>query len=442
MVHDTLTLVGELSVWIALLMSAWAAVVSFGSVASGRGDFAASGRRAVYVASAALLLALAGLADALRSHDFAYAYVAAHSTADLPAALSLSALWAGRAGSLLVCAWIFSVFGAWRAASGGAARREERARLAGVVATVLLAATLVLAVVLNPYARTGWVAPDGAGLDPLLRHPLMALARPLLLGGYAAAAAGLAIGIAGIMGDVPRTSWSGGARTCALAAWTLLSAGLAATLRGAYLHAGAAGLWWAAPATTGAAAAWLATAGALHAMRRRGAARVAGVGEHVAHVGAALAAAALLAGAFVSPHALDLRTGQEARVADGLGHQWRFVSQGVSRYGASDHDVTAATVESWRDGATAGLLVARRLTYGGATDASARTDEVEPAVRPSPVADLRVVLDSAADDRAWLRVAFAPLAWLFWMGAILAVAGGVAALGFGPPTDGAPAEER
>ena len=68
-------LVGELSLWVALLMAAWAATVSFAGGALGRRDLVASGERAIYATFAMVVLASAGLWTAIFSHDFSIKYL-------------------------------------------------------------------------------------------------------------------------------------------------------------------------------------------------------------------------------------------------------------------------------------------------------------------------------------------------------------------------------
>ena len=50
-------LVGELSLWVALLMATWAATVSFAGGYQGRRDLVASGERGIYATLAMIVLA-------------------------------------------------------------------------------------------------------------------------------------------------------------------------------------------------------------------------------------------------------------------------------------------------------------------------------------------------------------------------------------------------
>src|SRR5262249_60931970 len=84
--HDEsrVILIVELTLWVALLMAAWATTVSFAGGALQRTDLIASGRRAIYATFVLVLLASAGLWTALLTRDFSLAYVAGHISANMP----------------------------------------------------------------------------------------------------------------------------------------------------------------------------------------------------------------------------------------------------------------------------------------------------------------------------------------------------------------------
>ncbi|MEA2762216.1 MAG: cytochrome c-type biosis protein CcmF, partial [Gemmatimonadaceae bacterium] len=89
-------LVGELSLWVALLMAAWAATVSFAGGQMRRGDLIESGERALYATLAMVVLASIGLWTALLTHDFSIKYVASFTSANLPKVYTITAFWGGQ----------------------------------------------------------------------------------------------------------------------------------------------------------------------------------------------------------------------------------------------------------------------------------------------------------------------------------------------------------
>lgn len=91
-------LVGELSLWIALLMCAWSATLSFAGGHLRRADLVASGERGLYAGFGFVALAAAGLWTALLTSDFSLRYVASFTSANLPVVYKISAFWVGRPG--------------------------------------------------------------------------------------------------------------------------------------------------------------------------------------------------------------------------------------------------------------------------------------------------------------------------------------------------------
>jgi cytochrome c-type biogenesis protein CcmF len=86
-------LVGELSLWIALLMGAWAVTLSFAGGWLRREDFIQSGERGLYATVGFVGLASLGLWTALLSSDFSLRYVASFTSANLPFVYKISAFW-------------------------------------------------------------------------------------------------------------------------------------------------------------------------------------------------------------------------------------------------------------------------------------------------------------------------------------------------------------
>src|SRR5205814_8879079 len=104
--------VGGLSLWIALLMAAWCATVSFAGGFGRRADLIRSGERASYSAFVFTLLAALGLWTALLTRDFSLSYVASQISANMPNVYVFTAFWSGQAGSMLFWALILSKYSA------------------------------------------------------------------------------------------------------------------------------------------------------------------------------------------------------------------------------------------------------------------------------------------------------------------------------------------
>lgn len=226
-------LVGELSLWVALLLATWAAIVSFAGGMQGRSDLIASGERGIHAALAMLLLASIGLWTALAAHDLSFVHVASFTAANLPLVYTLAAFWGGPSGALLLFALLLSVCAATVVVGDRRRNRQSLAYVTGTLAIVLAFAVAVLCLRANPYARLDWGALDGRGMNPLLQSAGMILHPPTLYAGLACTAVPFALAIAGLLTHRLDGEWLAAARRWVVAGWLLLTIGIVL------------GMWWA-----------------------------------------------------------------------------------------------------------------------------------------------------------------------------------------------------
>src|SRR5215210_6444810 len=154
-------LIGELSLWVALLMAAWGTTVGFAGGATRRADLVASAERAVYATFAFIVLASVGLVTALLTSDFSFSYVASYTSANLPTVYKLTAFWGGQSGSLLFWALILSLYSAIATFTNRARNRELMPYVVGTLSAVTLFFVMVVCFGSNPYERLDWIPPDG-----------------------------------------------------------------------------------------------------------------------------------------------------------------------------------------------------------------------------------------------------------------------------------------
>jgi len=150
-------LVGELSLWIALLMCAWSATLSFAGGRLRRTDLIHSGERGLYAGFGFVVLASAGLWTALLTSDFSVRYVASFTSANLPTIYKISAFWGGQAGSMLF--WCLILAG-YAALATWVNRRDNRALMPWVTGTNALVLLFFVATTVfasNPFERLDWV---------------------------------------------------------------------------------------------------------------------------------------------------------------------------------------------------------------------------------------------------------------------------------------------
>ena len=236
-------LIGELSLWVALLMAAWTATVSFSGGLRGRLDLVKSGERAMYATLVFTMLASAGILTALFTHDFSIKFVASHTSINLPKVYTLTAFWAGQSGSLLFWALIVAIYSSLAVFSNRRSNRAMMPWVTGTLGTVTLFFLMTLCFGANPYERLDWIPADGRGMNPQLQNPGMAIHPPMLYLGLLATAVPFAFAIGALVTRTFDTQWLGAVRRWALVSWFFLTIGIILGMWWAYVEVGWAGYW-------------------------------------------------------------------------------------------------------------------------------------------------------------------------------------------------------
>jgi cytochrome c-type biogenesis protein CcmF len=259
-------LVGELSLWVALLMAAWATTTSFVGGALHREDLIASGRRAVYATFAMVLLASIGLWTALLSRDFSFEYVAGHISANMPNVYVFTAFWSGQAGSLLFWALILSMYSAIAVFANRRSSPELVPFAAGTLGAIILFFLGTTCFKANPYARLDWIPIDGRGMNPQLQNPGMAIHPPNLYLGYVATAIPFAFAVAALVSRRLDAEWLAIVRRWSLLSWFFLTVGIVLGMWWAYVELGWGGYWAWDPVENASFLPWLTGTAFLHSI--------------------------------------------------------------------------------------------------------------------------------------------------------------------------------
>ena len=238
-----------------------------GSLAAwkGRRRLAESAQNALLGSFAATLVATAVLLGALARHDFSFQYVADHTSRELPLGYTLTAFWGGQEGSLLL--WLLVLSG-YSVAAVLTARRVGREVLAWVVPTLGLVGTffaLLLVFVASPFATQAAVA-DGAGLNPSLQNPYMAIHPPMLYLGYVGLTVPFAFAMGALLARRTDERWIVATRRWTLAAWAFLGIGQLLGAHWAYVEIGWGGFYAWDPVENAALMPWLAATAFLHSV--------------------------------------------------------------------------------------------------------------------------------------------------------------------------------
>jgi cytochrome c-type biogenesis protein CcmF len=226
------------------------------------------------------------LLAALLSKNFSFLYVVENHSRDvsnLAWLYSVSALWAGREGSLLFWAWLlsaFTAFMAWRRMSV-----TDAVSNLGIAVLDFVQAFFVVALFFetnNPfkatpadYLQAGQLAGDAVkmGMNPLLQHWAMILHPPALFVGYAGLTVPFAFALGALFAKDGSKRWVEIVDRVTVFSWLSLGIGIGLGAIWAYVVLGWGGYWAWDPVENASLLPWLTGVGLLHSFtvyRRRG----------------------------------------------------------------------------------------------------------------------------------------------------------------------------
>src|SRR6516165_2873208 len=214
--------IGRVCLLLALAVCVYGIGVSLYGARTRRVELAKYGRRSVYALAGILTVAFAVLEIAFLRNDFAFNTVADTSSRTTPALYRAAAVWSSQEGSLLLWAWLLSL---WSSLALFLTRKRLRDITAYATAILLgLDAFFVFLMVAyaDPFATLRPVPAEGSGLDPLLRFPTMMIHPPMLYSGYTLCTIPLAFGMGALLARRLDADWIKATRRFALAAWLCL----------------------------------------------------------------------------------------------------------------------------------------------------------------------------------------------------------------------------
>jgi len=249
---------GEILIWISVLTSA-ISVISFLLSVHIRSKLSRVAEYSIFAYAIALTFAFFILLRYFTMRDFNVEYVWMHSDSNLPPLYTISAVWAGREGSLLIWAWYLALFNAFFIS------RSKKDSLTFVSAAISSFVVLFLCILLtefsNPFKRLPFTLPDGYGLNPLLRTVEMAIHPPTIFVGYAGMTIPFAIAVAGW---IYREDWIKRARNYLIFSWIFLSIGIFLGAWWAYKTLGWGGYWAWDPVENASLLPWLTASALIH----------------------------------------------------------------------------------------------------------------------------------------------------------------------------------
>ncbi|HEX4564422.1 MAG TPA: cytochrome c-type biogenesis CcmF C-terminal domain-containing protein [Solirubrobacteraceae bacterium] len=238
-----MAVLGRICLLLALVVCAYGVFASLYGVRRGRPEFSHSGRRAVYALAGILTVAMAVLEVAFLGNDFSFDTVAKTSSRTTPVLYRAAAVWSSQEGSLLLWAWLLSL---WSSLALFLLRRRMREVASYATAVLLGFGGFFVALMIfyaTPFSTTKPAPAEGAGLDPLLRFPTMMIHPPMLYSGYTLCTIPFAFAVGALLARRLDAEWIRATRRFAFAAWLFLGVGILLGARWSYAELGWGGYW-------------------------------------------------------------------------------------------------------------------------------------------------------------------------------------------------------
>ncbi len=255
--------IGQLALTLAFALSVVAAI-------SGLAGARLNGERARAVAASSsigmfvfIALAYGALTYAFVTSDFSVLDVAQNSHTAKPLIYKITGVWGNHEGSMLLWVLVLAIYSAIIAfAQRGGARLTSAAL--GVQGLLACAFLLFILFTSNPFLRLDPPPFEGAGLNPLLQDPGLAIHPPMLYAGYVGLSAAFAYAAAALITGEANAAWARAARPFMLLAWIALTAGITLGSWWAYYELGWGGFWFWDPVENAALMPWLIATALLH----------------------------------------------------------------------------------------------------------------------------------------------------------------------------------
>ncbi len=209
---------------------------------------------------------MVALMVAFVSRDFSLKYVAHYSSSTLPMFYTVAAVWAGQSGSLLLWAWLLTMFAAivvWQN------RHKNRDLLPYALGVILFTAFFFFGLMVyttNPFEPLPSPVIDGNGLNPMLQNVGMVMHPPTLYLGYVGFVVPFAFAIAALLTKQLDAQWIRTTRRWTLFSWLFLTLGNLFGAKWAYVELGWGGYWAWDPVENASLMPWLMGTAFLHSV--------------------------------------------------------------------------------------------------------------------------------------------------------------------------------
>ena len=268
--------IGQAAIFLSVLSGLWAIGFLCIGLRTRNQNAIRSGRNAVIATFILISIATGALIYGFVTDDFSMRYVVEVSSAAQPLLYKITALWGRMSGSLLFWLWLLTVAGAVVVWQNHRQNKETNDTLSDYalipIAVVqlffILLVTGLIEGVYNPLARfpNGQMAPDGAGMNPLLQTPSMAFHPPTLYIGWIALTVPFAFAVGALASGRVGSAWILRSRRWTLFSWIVLTIGITLGGNWAYRELGWGGYWAWDPVENASFMPWLLCTAYLHSV--------------------------------------------------------------------------------------------------------------------------------------------------------------------------------
>ncbi len=257
---------GHFALWLALAVSLVLGVVPMWGSLRAREEWMALARPLALLVFALVGTAFACLTMVFVNNDFSVLYVASNSNSELPLMYRAAGVWGGHEGSLLLWAFMLTV---WMTAVVFFSKHlplEVVSRILAVMGLVAVGFLLFTLITSNPFERLFPVPADGRDLNPLLQDPGMIFHPPMLYMGYVGFSVAYAFAVAALIGGKLDAQWARWTRPWTVVAWIFLTLGVALGSWWAYYELGWGGWWFWDPVENASFMPWLVGTALIHSL--------------------------------------------------------------------------------------------------------------------------------------------------------------------------------
>lgn len=248
-----------------------AGAAAYGAIRRKRAPVDAA-ERAILLAGALAWVAAATLVGLMLTRDYRVAYVWEYTSNTLPPAYTVTALWAGQAGSLL---WWLCLLSATIALAARTTLQRQPHLRPWSLAVLAAIAAFFFALVLwaaDPFQLLaerypnayGHLPAEGQGLNPQLQNFGMIIHPPLLYLGYILFSVPFSLALSSLATHGESGRWVRASRPWTMAAWTVLGFGILCGMKWAYVELGWGGYWAWDPVENASLLPWLTGTALLH----------------------------------------------------------------------------------------------------------------------------------------------------------------------------------